>query len=115
MSVLLLAVIGASAVRPIATSHRARQVGYALVLVPLPSAVAVHLLLLHAGRLDQLLFVNALVAFGAGAILVLGRDERSDGGGVGDDPEPHWWPDFERELREYTSRENRPRRRLVRS
>ena len=63
--------------------------------------------------------------FGGCALLTLGvtllaaplmrpRDDGPDGGGGGpaplpEDPEPPWWPAFERELREYmNSREHNP-------
>jgi hypothetical protein len=86
------------------------------VIVPLPAAVAAHLALLHSGRLDLVLFVTAVVAFALGAILVLGSEGGSDGEGRPDDPEPHWWPDFEREFRVYVeTRQRGRRRRLVRS
>jgi hypothetical protein len=63
---------------------------------------------------------NAEVLFGLSAILTLAlalitapllrprRGDDGDGGlGVeppGDDPPPPWWPDFEREFREYAER-----------
>jgi hypothetical protein len=79
-----------------------RLVGWVLIAVPLPAALALHLSLLHSGRLDQTLFISALLAFALGAVLVLARD-RDDGGGREDDPEPHWWPAFERSFQDYVS------------
>jgi hypothetical protein len=54
----------------------------------------------------------AIVTFG-GALLAApllaprGEDGGDDGGGgprLPEDPEPPWWPDFEREFREYADR-----------
>lgn len=99
--------IAVAAIRPITTTPRARAIGCALVVVPLPAAVAVHLFFLHTGRLDQALFASALLAFGLGAVLVLGRDDGDDRRSPGD-PDPHWWPEFEREFRTYARSRSRP-------
>jgi hypothetical protein len=92
-------------------STELRLVGWILVAVPLPAALALHLSVLHSGRLDQALFVSALLAFALGAVLVLAR-ERDDGGGREDGPGPHWWPAFEESFHEYVSS---PRRERVQS
>lgn len=91
-------VFGMRARRP--RSARVRTLGWVLVAVPLPLAVALHL----AGRLpanvDQAAFLGCVAAFALGAALVLSGDEpdwrRDD-----EDETPPWWPAFERELREY--------------
>jgi hypothetical protein len=76
-------------------------VGWLLVGIPLPLAVAL--------RLDVILFGAALVAFAVGAALLLaGRDD--EGRGALDLPdEPPWWPEFERSFRAYARRRPRPR------
>jgi len=85
------------------------------VLVPLPLAVALHLLLPLSIAVDEAIFVAGVVAFAAGALLVLGRDDDDGDKPPEDDADPPWWPEFERELRIYST--TRPRRpdRLVRS
>ena len=91
-------VFGTRARRP--RSGRVRALGWVLVAVPLPLAVALHL----AGRLpasvDQAAFLACVAAFALGAALVLSDDE-PDGRREDDDETPPWWPAFERELREY--------------
>ena len=70
-----------------------------LVAVPLPLAVMLHLLLPLSIGVDEALFVAGVLAFAAGAFLLLGRDDEDSGFRRGDDLEPPWWPDFERGLR----------------
>jgi hypothetical protein len=106
VAVCLLAGIGLAAWRPIAVPRTWRLVGCALVLVPLPLAVGLHVVFLHSGSADQALFLTALVAFGIGAVLVLGGEEPDDGA-ARDDPGPEWWPDFERQFRTFVR--TRPR------
>jgi hypothetical protein len=111
LGVCLLAVIAVAAVRRprVSTSRPRRLVGWALVAVPLPLAVALHVFLRPSSALDQLAFIVGIVAFAAGAILVLahGDDERTDSPAE-PDPAP-WWPEFEREFRAYARRSGRPR------
>jgi hypothetical protein len=73
------------------------------LLLPLPIAV------------DEAIFVAGAVAFAAGALLVLGRDDGDADEPPHDDADPPWWPAFERQLRIYST--TRPRRpdRLARS
>jgi hypothetical protein len=72
------------------------------VAVPLPLAVALHLFLWPASALDRITFVLGVVAFGAGALIVLPGDDEGEQPELPDDPDPApWWPDFEREFREY--------------
>ena len=100
----VLAVIAVGARRsPKSTSSRARRTfGYALVAVPLPLAVGLHLFLWPASAFDQIAFVVGVVAFGTGALLVLPDDDEDERPDVTDEPDPApWWPDFEREFREY--------------
>jgi hypothetical protein len=100
----VLAVIAVGARRsPKSTRSRARRTaGYALVAVPLPLAVALHLFLWPDSALDRIAFVLGVIAFGAGALLVLpGKDEGEEPELPDDhDPAP-WWPDFERKFRAY--------------
>jgi hypothetical protein len=107
----VLAVIAVAARRsPKSRSSRARRsFGYALVAVPLPLAVALHLLLWPASILDRIAFVLGVVAFGAGVLLVLPGDEGEQSREFPDDPDPApWWPDFERELHAYTRKARVP-------
>jgi hypothetical protein len=100
----VLAVIAVGARRsPKSTSSRARRsFGYALIVVPLPLAVAFHLFVWPASALDRIAFVVGVVAFGAGALLVLPGDDEGEQPELPNDPDPApWWPDFEREFREY--------------
>jgi hypothetical protein len=81
-----------------------------LVAVPLPLAVMLHLLLPLSIGVDEALFVAGVVAFAAGAFLLLGRDD-DDRLRRGDDLEPPWWPEFERDFRRYsTGPSRRPER-----
>jgi hypothetical protein len=94
-------------------SSTPRLVGWALVAVPLPLAVALHLFVWRSAGPDQAAFVIGAVAFAAGAFLVLANRDDQDGGDPADDLEPApWWPDFEREFREYERRSSRPRVRV---
>jgi hypothetical protein len=100
----VLAVIAFAARRsPRSTSSRARRAfGYVLIAVPLPLAVGLHLFLWPASALDRIAFVVGVIAFGTGALLVLSGEEEDDRWELPDDPNPApWWPDFEREFREY--------------
>jgi hypothetical protein len=100
----LLAVIAVAARRsPRSTSSSAQRVlGVALIAVPLPLAVALHLFLWPASALDQIGFVVGVLAFGAGALLVLPADDEGKEPELPNDPgPPAWWPDFEQEFRAY--------------
>jgi hypothetical protein len=83
-------------------SHGVRVVAWTLVAVPLPLAVALHLLLTLPVILDESMFVAGVVAFAIGAFAVLGRDDEDWDGRAGD-AEPPWWPQFERQLRIYST------------
>src|SRR6266480_3348651 len=91
-------VFGTRARRP--RSGRVRALGWVLVAVPLPLAVALHL----AGRLpasvDQAAFLACVAAFALGAALVLSGEE-PDWGREDADETPPWWPAFEEEFRAY--------------
>jgi hypothetical protein len=103
LSLSVLAVIAVAAGRsPKSTSSRNRRsFGYALIVVPLPLAVALRLLW-PASAFDRIAFVVGVVAFGAGALLVLPGEDEGEQPEFPDDPDPApWWPDFEREFREY--------------
>jgi hypothetical protein len=70
----------------------------------LPLALMLHLLVRLPALVDQTAFVLAVAALGAGAFLLLPCDGDDDvEAGHEPDPEP-WWPEFERDFREYTSR-----------
>jgi hypothetical protein len=101
-SVLAAIAIGARR-SPTPASPRAwRPLGYALIAVPLPLAVALHLFVWPASALDRIAFVLGVVAFGAGALFVLASDDEGEQPELSDDPDPApWWPDFEREFRDY--------------
>jgi hypothetical protein len=102
----LLAVIAVAARRsPRPTSSRARHpIGYALIAAPLPLAVALHLFVWPGSTLDRIAFIVGVIAFGVGALLVLPGDDEGEHPELPDDPDPApWWPDFEREFREYAA------------
>jgi hypothetical protein len=104
LGLTVLAVIAVAAWRsPKPTSSRARRsFGYVLIVVPLPLAVALHLFVWPASALDRIAFVVGVIAFGVGALLVLPGGDEGEQPDLPDDPDPApWWPDFEREFREY--------------
>jgi hypothetical protein len=110
---VLAAIAVAAQHRRAVPAEAARKIGWVLIAVPLPVAVLIHLTLLHSGRADQTLFIGGAAAFAVGAALVLGREEDDDGLSV-DDPDPSWWPEFERAFRDYSRRRppSRPRVRI---
>ena len=78
-----------------------------MVLADLALGVALVATLAFAAR--RAAFVVAGVAcFAVSAALVLAGDESDDLGGS-EDPEPRWWPDFERDFRAYGRPRTRPR------
>lgn len=112
LGLCLLTAIGLARRTPALTPSVARRaLGFVLVAVPLPLALALHLLVRPAAALDQGAFVLGVVAFGVGAVLLLaseGGDERRD---VTPDPDPApWWPAFEREFGAYARESRRVRR-----
>lgn len=110
VGILLLTTIGlAAASRRDVRSQRLRALGFALVAVPLPLAVALHLTLRMPGTVDQAAFLAGVAAFALGAALVLRADDGDDWGEEREDDSPPWWPAFEREFRVY-ARTSPPRR-----
>ena len=108
LGVMLLVAIGLSARAPAQKSDAKRAVGWFLVAVPLPAAVALHVARVVPTATDQGLFVTGVVAFAIGsAILVGARDD--DDWREAEDGSPPWWPEFERELADYRRRSSRPR------
>jgi hypothetical protein len=65
--------------------------------------VCLHLAGVLSPNVDQILFLGSVVAFAAGAALLLGaaNDEEDEDWREGNDDSPPWWPEFERELRDY--------------
>jgi hypothetical protein len=111
VGVLLILLVGALALRTVPRrADRVREAGWLLVAVPLPAAVALHLALALPQATDQVMFLVGVAAFAIGAALVLGADDEDDWSHDGDDSPP-WWPDFERQLRDY----ERDRDRLIRT
>jgi hypothetical protein len=107
----VLAVIAFAARRsPRSTSSRARRAfGYVLIAVPLPLAVGLHLFLWPASALDPITFVVGVIAFAAGALLVLPGDDGDEQPELPEDSDPApWWPDFERDFRAYARANVRP-------
>jgi hypothetical protein len=105
----LLTAIGVAARRSSgpAPSGARLTLGWLLVAVPLPAALALHVLVRRAGFVDQTAFVLGVVAFGIGAFLLMpgSEDERGE---VTTSPDPMpWWPAFERQFRAYDSRRTR--------
>jgi hypothetical protein len=109
LGVLLLTAIAFASRAPERRSDRARAIGWMLVAVPLPVAVALHAAGELAPATDQIMFVSGVVAFAVGSALLLGS-RNDDDWGEAFDYTPPWWPEFERELREYENRApSRPR------
>jgi hypothetical protein len=76
-----------------------------LVVVPLPLALALHLLVELPANLDRAAFVLGVAAFAVGAYFILPWDGEGERGVASDDPDPApWWPEFEREFRAYSDR-----------
>jgi hypothetical protein len=102
VGVALLALIAALAARTAPPrGDTLRALGWLLVAVPLPTAVALHLAGVLEQNADQFVFLGGVIAFAAGAALLLGAEDDEEDWRLGDDDSPPWWPDFERELREY--------------
>jgi hypothetical protein len=71
----------------------------------LPLALLLHLLVQLPAVVDQSAFVLGVVAFGAGAFLILPWDGEDERGERPRDPDPApWWPEFERDFRAYSAR-----------
>jgi hypothetical protein len=109
LSVLAVIAVAAQRSSKSRSSRARRSFGYALVAVPLPLAVALHLFLWPASIFDRIAFVLGVVAFGAGALLVLASDDEGEQPELPEDPDPApWWPDFERDFRAYARANVRP-------
>jgi hypothetical protein len=105
LGLCLLVAIGFAALRsPGSPSSRARRfLGWALIAVPLPLATALNLVLATGSTLDQIALVVGVFAFGAGALLVLQRDDEGEEQDTTDNSDPpSWWPEFEREFHTYS-------------
>lgn len=86
-----------------------RALGWALVCIPLPAAVVLHVLRAVPQTTDQTLFVIGVISFAVGAALLLGSKDDEDWRHAHDDSPP-WWPEFEREFRTYSrTRSHDPR------
>ena len=110
----LLAIIGLAATRSRLTAQAPDpRLGWALVAAPLPLVVTARVSLPSSPLAGQAAFVCAVVAFAAGALLILSSRDDADepGGDIDVDPAP-WWPDFERDFRAYDRRQSRPRARV---
>jgi hypothetical protein len=102
LSVLAVIAVGARRSPKSSSSPARRSFGYALIAVPLPLAVALHLFVWPASALDRIAFVVGVIAFIAGALIVLPGDDNGEQPKLPNDPDPApWWPDFEREFRAY--------------
>jgi MFS family permease len=102
VGVALVALIGALAARRTPRrGERVRALGWVLVAGPLPAAVCLHLAGILSPSVDQIAFLAGVVAFAAGAALLLGAAEDDEDWRDEGDDSPPWWPDFERELRDY--------------
>ena len=77
-------------------------------MVPLPLALMLHLLGELRASADETAFVLGVAAFGAGAFLLLTREDEEEGTDPRREPAP-WWPGFEREFRAYVDRSRRVR------
>jgi hypothetical protein len=112
LGTLLIAAVVLSRRLPRQDSQNVRAIGWALVAIPLPFAVALHVLRALPQASDQALFVTGIVAFAIGSALLLGTKDDDDWR-EGVDDSPPWWPEFEREFQEYARRS--PRRPVVRA
>jgi predicted tellurium resistance membrane protein TerC len=112
LGAMLLVVIALASRAPAQKSDEARATGWLLVAVPLPLVVVLHVAGILPRTTDQALFVTGIVAFAVGSALVLGSRDDDDWREAVDDSPP-WWPEFERELEEYSRRKS-PRRPLAR-
>jgi len=102
VGVALVALIAVLAARPTHRRHeRSRALGWALVAVPLPAAVCLHLGGVLSPNTDQIVFLASVLAFAVGAALLLGAADDEEDWREGGDESPPWWPEFERELRDY--------------
>jgi hypothetical protein len=71
----------------------------------LPLALVLHLLVQLPAIVDQAAFVLGVLAFAAGAFLILPWDGEDDRRVEPRDPDPApWWPAFERDFRAYSDR-----------
>ena len=99
LGVVLVATVAVGAGRSSTgtSSERQRVLGWLLIALPLPPALA------------ETAFAAGVAAFAVGSLLVLRRDGRDDSRGSADPETPPWWPEFEREFRSYARRSSRPR------
>lgn len=117
LGLALLATIGFAARSSFSATHsrHRQQLGWLLVAVPLPFVVACRVALPSSPLGAQGAFACGVLAFAAGAVLVLsGRGDARDPGSEPDpDPDPTpWWPDFEEEFRAYVRQQSRRRVRI---
>jgi len=105
LGLCLLTAIGFAARRsPRARSSTQRALGSILVGM-LPLALVLHLLIEPPAIVDHAAFVLGVLAFGAGAFLIVPWDGEDDRGEAPRDPDPApWWPAFERDFRAYSER-----------
>jgi hypothetical protein len=89
------------------------MLGWLLIAVPLPLAVGMELFASVSRVVAEAAFVAGVVAFGAGALMVLRRGDEKDEWRDGDSGGPPWWPDFERDFNTYV--QSRRSERLSRS
>ena len=105
----LVAAIVIAAVRPPSMPPAPSWLAWLLVAT-LPVVVLVHLVLPGPEAVFQVAFLLAVVGFGLGAILILATDDQTDEDWrAGDIEPPPWWPDFERDFRDYVRERPRPR------
>jgi hypothetical protein len=90
--------------RPLRIPRGHAAAGVGLVVVPLPGVSIVA----AAGVLELPLWalVPPLVLFLAGVLLIVAGDDDLPRGDDGD-PDPPWWPEFEREFSAYERRRGR--------
>ena len=105
LGLCLLTAIGLAARRPPKARSSTRLALGSMLVGMLPLALVVHLLIQLPAIVDQAAFVVGVLAFGAGALLILnwyGEDDRRE---EPRDPDPApWWPAFERDFRAYSER-----------
>ena len=92
-----------------ASSRHRRTVGWLLIALPLPLAVATEVFASPPHAFADAAFVAGLAAFAVGVLLVLRSDDEDDRRGDAELEGPPWWPEFERDFRTYARRNSRSR------
>jgi hypothetical protein len=114
VGLMLVGTIALAATRSLSArrSPLLRVLGWALVAVPLPLTVGFRLFMPSHPAGGEAPFVLSVVAFAFGAVLILARGSEGNSQADGDTVPAPWWPEFEREFRDYARRQSRPTMRI---